>query len=600
MLRLLQPYFAVFSILALSGISSGRELTFHGPILQWHRDPTTSISFSWVEQTAPKVTAPGEWREGLSGFGYGDGDDATEIEGMRGEFERVYIAREFELGSLPAEGTLKLVIDYDDAFVAWINGIEVARSSNLKKHHHYAKVKGGHEAGEPETFILDGASAFLEKGKNLIAIEGHNVRKSSSDFTLKPMLVVGDKTLIEKDASWRYLAGSDPSTRWFIDLPSTKPVSELPKAEESNWILGIRPRGSGGGFAPLKIDEKKFGETDDPVFHAVAEKLRPNTAYEYSLRAEGRVVKTGWFRTAPAVMTKPMEFVVGGDMGTNTAIPICKLAGSLDPTFALVGGDLAYANGRDDFKWHEWIDNWTDFLVAPDGREIPIIAGIGNHEMKGLRVRKSDAPYYFSFFDLPNNNSSNWSVDFGEYMSIVLLDSNHAQKVSAQNLWLRTQLNQRKNRPHLFAIYHRPAWGVGVKRNISDIQEDWSPLFEEFGVDCVFENDHHTYKRTHKIVGGVPDEEKGILYIGDGAWGAGLREITPQMVSRVGGDVYLAKWASVHHLVKVTLNPDGTKLYEAMTSDRNVFDSFLDKSPTKPQNTSPIINLPNPLGAPGA
>lgn len=90
-------------------------------------------------------------------------------------------------------------------------------------------------------------------------------------------------------------------------------------------------------------------------------------------------------------------------------------------------------------------------------------------------------------------------MDFGDYMSLAVLDSNHTQPVEDQTDWLKKQLNSRKQRPHLFAVYHRPAWGTGVKGNIEEIQREWCQLFEKFGVDCVFEDDHHTYKRTHKI-----------------------------------------------------------------------------------------------------
>lgn len=577
------------SLLFTSPFSIGRELKFHGPFLQWFDDPSTKVTFSWVERLAPDPQTAGQWQDGPAGFGYGDGDDATVVEGMRGSFPRIFIAKQFTIPTRSKNAPLTLKVDYDDAFIAYINGHQVARSSNIKWAYISAKIKGGHEAGTPEEFTIDSTSHFLKPGLNTISIEGHNVRMQSSDFTLHPSLYQGERAIIPEGATWRYMAGDEAPSRWMLSYPSLDPAEELPKAEESNWTLGIRPRGSGTVYRAVEITDRPFGETDDRVFLGRAENLTPNRSYEYSLAVNGRPVKTGWFRTAPAKQTKPIQFLVGGDMDTAPGIPIYRLAGKLDPLFVLIGGDLAYGNGRAAYRWFDWIDNWTDFVVSPDGRDIPIVAGIGNHELKGLRVRKKDAPFYYTLFDLPNGES-NFSLDFGKYMSIVALDSNHSQRVRSQNLWLRTQLAARQDLPHLFTIYHRPAWGTGVKWNSRAIQRNWTPLFEEFGVDCVFENDHHTYKRTYKITDGVRDDENGILHIGDGAWGAHTRPITDRMLSRVGARRYLAEWRAVNHVVQVTAYPDGTKNYEAMTSDGNVFDEYRDNNPAQPKN-EPILDL---------
>ncbi|MDF1741225.1 MAG: metallophosphoesterase [Verrucomicrobiales bacterium] len=562
--------------------AGARELKFHGPVVQWHRDPTGAATLAWVERLAPDIPGAQVWREGRAPFGYGDGDDVTVIREMRGNHPRLYLAKEFVVNSLTPDEPLHLYIDYDDAFVAYLNGIEVARSQNLKHQYIDGDVKDGHEAGEPELFVIPNPAGLLKSGRNLLSVEGHNVRESSSDFTLDPVLMQGDEALIPPEDTWLYFAGGEPGSKWFRTMPNQSPYPELPKGEAAEWTVGIRARGSSVAYSGVDIESEAFGETDDLVYFAQMEGLQPGASYEYVLRADNVDVGEGWFTTAPAVNRSPIQFVVGGDMGTTTAIPVCKLAGRLDPMFALVGGDLAYANGRDTYKWFDWIDNWVEFVRGSGGRDIPMIMGIGNHEMKGLRIREKDAPFYFSFFDLPNGES-NFTVDFADYLSVVLLDSNHAQRVKSQNFWLNLELAARKDRPHLFTIYHRPAWGTGMKRNVKDIQEHWSPLFEKYGVDCVFENDHHTYKRTHKITGGVRDDENGILYIGDGAWGARLRAITPEMLRKVGADRYLAEWGSVHHLVQVTANPDGSKLYEAISADGDVFDSYFDKTPATPQ-----------------
>lgn len=576
------------ALLLVSTTLSAQDDRVHGPFLQWHRDPTSATTFSWVERLTPDIAEPPVWRQGRAGFGFGDQGDGTRVHEQAGRHPCIYIATEFEVPAGSANHPLRLLIDYDDAFVAYLNGIEIARSPNIRGEHHHADVRDTHDSGEEEEFVIANPRPLFKPGKNLLAIEGHNSSRYSRDFTLDPVLKLGNVDLVPESAMWHYLAGADPSGRWFLQLPAVVPDDvepAIPDAlirEKSPWEFGVRLRGSGTAYTAVKVEDSAFGETEDAVFFARIDKLFPDTAYEYVLSSRGTVARRGWFRTAPAKQRQPIEFIVGGDMGTAAAIPLCRLAGKLDPMFVLVGGDLAYANGRDEERWFDWIDNWADYVTAPDGRAIPIIAGIGNHEMKSLRVRKKDAPFYYSLFDLPDGKS-NFTVDFGDYLSIVLLDSNHSQRVRSQNLWLGLQLTSRHDLPHLFAIYHRPGWGTGIKRNSRDVQQHWSPLFEKHGVDCAFENDHHCYKRSHKITGGVPDEENGILYIGDGAWGARLRETTPEMIARSGASRYLAEWRSVHHFVKVTANPDGSKRYQAMTADGEIFDEYFDARPALPR-----------------
>ena len=64
------------------------------------------------------------WQNGQGGFGYGDGDDATIVPNAMS----VFIRNTFEIDSADDILEFLLHIDYDDAFVAYLNGIEIARN----------------------------------------------------------------------------------------------------------------------------------------------------------------------------------------------------------------------------------------------------------------------------------------------------------------------------------------------------------------------------------------------------------------------------------------------------------------------------------------
>jgi hypothetical protein len=153
-------------------------------------------------------------------------------------------------------------------------------------------------------------------------------------------------------------------------------------------------------------------------------------------------------------------------------------------------------------------------------------------------------------------------------MSVLGLDSGHTSNIKAQSKWLSESLAARETIPRQFICYHRPAWGSGVKEDATDIRREWSPVFEKYKVDAVFENDHHVYKRTHPIRGGKVDEKNGVIYLGDGAWGVDVRAIpTDWKTTRP----YLVEARSVNHLIKVTMTKSGFQ-YEGIKADGKVFD----------------------------
>ena len=133
--------------------------------------------------------ADGSWAVGPSGFGYGDGDDATVLSDMAGSYKTVYIRHVFDVAQPQALVDLTLVVDYDDGFVAYLNGTEVARRNvDGNPPGHDASATDSHEAGVPELFSIASALTLLVPGSNVLAIQGHNNGIGSADFSLIPSL----------------------------------------------------------------------------------------------------------------------------------------------------------------------------------------------------------------------------------------------------------------------------------------------------------------------------------------------------------------------------------------------------------------------------
>ncbi len=325
-------------------------------------------------------------------------------------------------------------------------------------------------------------------------------------------------------------------------------------------------------------------------------KLKPDTFYEFTISDEsskdGKNLQK--FRTMPAELKRPIRFVNGGDMMHSREFldAMNSQAAKLDPDFAFVVGDLAYENGELGTRFFDWFQSWTKLMRGKDGRLIPLVAGIGNHEVRGHYAGKIpvDAPYYYAFF-VPPNQKSYYALDFGKYLSMVALDSGHTEPIQgAQTDWLQKTLKGRAEQQFLFAGYHWPVYGTTKaaegklpsdhERSI-EIRTNWITQFERHGVSAIFEHDHHTFKRTHRIRNHQRDDENGLLFLGDGAWGVNTRPpISPDKAW------YLAKSDARRHLWYVTLLPEGTAEIKAIDAEGKVFDeTTLDTPRTRPVAT---------------
>ena len=132
-----------------------------------------------------------EWSQGQAGFGYGDNDDRTVLDDMQGKYTQVFIRREFQIPRGTDRRRVGLVINYDDGFALFLNGKQVLSKSLTRQKNGKLEVSS-HEAAGPEYFPLARFQKHLKEGRNVIAIEAHNCKPASTDFTIDPYLVIAN------------------------------------------------------------------------------------------------------------------------------------------------------------------------------------------------------------------------------------------------------------------------------------------------------------------------------------------------------------------------------------------------------------------------
>jgi hypothetical protein len=135
-----------------------------------------------------------QWLEDPSGFGYGDNDDNTVIPTTMS----VYMRNTFSIDDTSSTPGILFHIDYDDGYIAYLNGVEFSRANmgapgsavnNNTPAASYTEpsLPGGIDL--PYTLI---PRELFQEGDNVIAVEVHNHSTSSSDLTAIPFLSVGE------------------------------------------------------------------------------------------------------------------------------------------------------------------------------------------------------------------------------------------------------------------------------------------------------------------------------------------------------------------------------------------------------------------------
>lgn len=346
---------------------------------------------------------------------------------------------------------------------------------------------------------------------------------------------------------------------WFDDPTTTMTLQWIAPADEPKDTLYLHPNNT-----PLKSHSRPLSTY--LVYDITLTQLTPDTTYEFHI---GDDPTPHTFRTAPADLTTPLHFIIGGDVYGSKKLfrRMNKTVTSTDPLFCVLGGDLAYALNTGNLRFGNTLDRWLDFLsewtqelVAPDGRHIPFLLVSGNHDITPDKYQ-----LFFTLFAYPKKQLYR-ALDFGTYLTLLLLDTGHFQPIEGrQTTFLKNALNERLNIPYRFAIYHEAAYPSYYPYNGTTpqtIRTHWCPLFDQYGITAAFENHNHTLSRTYPIKDGKLDPT-GTIYFGDGCWGVKPRRTNSQW--------YLAERARKNNVYLLKLTPETAQVTALDISGQELF-----------------------------
>ncbi len=454
-----------------------------------------------------------------SGFGYGDGDDATVFSDMYTNYLSVFTRIAFAVTNPTAITRLNLAADYDDGFIAYLNGVEIARRNlpagpiahdTAAIAYRDASRDGMNDyscncSPEPKEFI-EVDPALLVAGTNILAVSGHNSSLGSSDFSL----------IIELYTNVTLTRGP------FLQMPQQGRVSVL-------WRTAALTDSAVDYGYDLSYNAGTVNDAGSTREHELMlPALTPGATVYYRVRGGGETLAAGEFR-APKDSAQSFRVTVLSDYGSNSTntLAIVHQAASMNPDLLITAGDnlqqAAAPVGLFD-------SHWLTPLSALISRA-PFMPSIGNHDIRTEQGRR-----YLEALSLPTNGppgleERSYAFNYGN-AHFVMIDGNafdtefettytNRLEMRAKIVtWLTNDLHN-ATQTWKFVSYHQPPYtSQGPHPDTDGMKTELSPIFERYGVNIAFQGHNHFYERINPI--------NGVFYFTVGSGGFSVHTLTNQ------------------------------------------------------------------------
>lgn len=281
----------------------------------------------------------------------------------------------------------------------------------------------------------------------------------------------------------------------------------------------------------VKSDRNTNKKTKFASHKVIADKLKPGTAYKY--RA-GSGNSDGWgsigsFTTDQAV-NRDFHFLVGSDsqgsskstfeLWQDTFKRAIEHIG--DPKFFILTGDLV-DNGDLESQW-QW------FLGIPkhEFARIPFVPVLGGHEVKDYDGDETtENNNFYNHFNLPRkvvsgtHDGSVYAFEYGDAL-FMQFNSQFEGKLNkkggidwvdpeflTQLDWMRHQV-AKTDKKWKFVSFHKGPYSAGDNAGkweddrIQFYKKVLVPVFDEMGIDMVFEAHDHMYMRSYQMLNDKP------------------------------------------------------------------------------------------------
>jgi hypothetical protein len=486
------------------------------------------------------------WLAGRSGFVAGlGGTEVTTLPDYNTTYHHLFFRKPFVVTDTNNIAELVLRIDYDDGFVAYLNGMEVVRrgvSGLPNEPVPHTLVAPYHPRGFTEEILITNSAALLQNGTNLLAVQvlGSGPLDTTACFVPE---------LLANVTRGPFLQNTTPTSAQVI----WKTLGRASGAVEFGTNLNNLQR--------LEVD---LAETNHI---ATLANLRPDTQYHYRIlnRFGARETYSDWSTLRTFKLTGRVTFNLIGDSGWATS-PQFQIAEQLDRSpadFLMHVGDIVYGAIT-----HFNSDLRCFSVYHQQMRTTPWFVALGNHEMY------ADPLAALQSFYLPTNSATGtehyYSFDHGDVHFVVTWGDLQAlsdyKPGSAQHAWLEQDL-ARTTKPWKFMFFHHTwrsssyhGYWDDYDRNLipdsAQLDASFGELARRFGVQIVFNGHDHCYERLAPSNGPI-----SFISGGGGADPYAMAVLHPDS----------SQFHSRYHFLRVTVEGDMASV-EAVGIDGNVFD----------------------------
>ncbi len=165
-----------------------------------HTNVTWAYRKGTTEASAPDPAAwrmlsfnDGAWPRGAATFYYGESiAGGTQLADMQNSYSTLFLRRTFVVTNVADLASLELNAVCDDGFIAWINGVEVARYNAPADGPWFSSLASANATPDPAVFNrwpLPPPPAYLVSGANVLAVQVFNVSLGSSDLVFDAELL---------------------------------------------------------------------------------------------------------------------------------------------------------------------------------------------------------------------------------------------------------------------------------------------------------------------------------------------------------------------------------------------------------------------------
>lgn len=439
----------------------------------------------------------------------------------KGDIPAFFFRTTFDLTSIPDNMDLTGTLKYDDAAILYLNGEKIASFDEPEGGFESNLSYVGSNAGNPKevTFTID--TGKLKTGENVLAVEIHQGRASSSDLYFE----MSDFSLVKKDE------------------PTQKAVSLTVGADETSrnitWYFNGEDAGkvqyavkNGDEFpAQYQSADATAAATNDAGFYsnqAILANLAPNTEYVYRLVNGETISDIYSFKTGNG---GDFSFLLAGDPQIGSSGNVTNDTAGWEDTltkavakfpnaeFLISAGDQVETNNNE--------TQYAGYLEHATLKSLPVATVVGNHD--------SGNSAYREHFNNPNETidgtvygetaagSDYWYV----YNNVLFLNMNSNNLSTAEHKeFLKKAIEQNPDVDWKVVIFHHSIFSVASHAYDNDIlsrREQYVPMFTELGIDVVLMGHDHVYVRSYMMDGLTPEvteqvessvtDPDGILYV---------------------------------------------------------------------------------------